>query len=112
MFNLNLTNHFQTYLLSTFIVPKFFKICNHCIINLKEKHHAFIMLFSTIFNLFSSTCVKKWTIFLKINFLIFYIMLSPDKGTGQCGVIGTSAYFTTTIVASLVELLGTTSNYN
>jgi hypothetical protein len=33
---LNLTNHFQTYLLSIFSLPKFHKFCNHLIINSKK----------------------------------------------------------------------------
>jgi hypothetical protein len=48
MFKLNLTSHFQTYLLFIFIVQKFFKFCNHLITNLK-KNDVFIMFF--FFNL-------------------------------------------------------------
>jgi hypothetical protein len=60
-----------------FIMPKFFKFCNHLIINSKKKHHVFIILFSIIFNLHSLTCVKNWTIFqlfwkLLLFFCIFY----------------------------------------
>jgi len=52
MFKLNLTNYFQTFLLSTFILPKFLKFCNHePHYKLKEKHRAFTMLFSIILNL-------------------------------------------------------------
>jgi hypothetical protein len=61
MFKLNLTNYFQTFLLSTFIVPKFIKFCNHePHYKLKEKHHAFIILFSIILNVLH---VKNYTIF-------------------------------------------------
>jgi len=46
MFKLNLTNYFQTFLLSIFFVPKFLKFCNHePHYKLKEKHHDVIMLF-------------------------------------------------------------------
>ncbi len=54
---LNLTSHFHTYLLSIFIVSKFLKFCNHNY-KLKERHHAFIMLFSIIFNILSSILSK------------------------------------------------------
>jgi hypothetical protein len=62
MFKLKLTSHFQTYLLSTLIVLKSFKSCNHLTIT-QRKYHAFIMLFKIIFNLLSFICVKNWTIF-------------------------------------------------
>ncbi len=46
---LNLTNHFETYLLSIFIVPKFLKFYNHLIINSKKG----TMLLLYYFKLFS-----------------------------------------------------------
>jgi hypothetical protein len=59
MFKLNLINHFQTYLLFTFIVPKILKFYKSSHYKIKEKHHAFIILFKTIFNPLSSTYVKN-----------------------------------------------------
>jgi hypothetical protein len=46
IFKLNLISHFQTYLLSIFIVPNFLKV--HY--KFKEEHHVFIMLFWIILN--------------------------------------------------------------
>jgi hypothetical protein len=45
MFKLNLTNRFQTYLLSTFIVPKFLKFCNHLTINSKKSTMVLLCYF-------------------------------------------------------------------
>ncbi len=39
---LNLTNHFQTYLLFIFIMPKFLKFFNHLIINLNDWINALL----------------------------------------------------------------------
>ncbi len=60
----NLTSHFQTYLLSIFIVPKFHKFCNHLIINSKKG----IMLLLCYFQLFS------------IYFLLLLSKIEPFSG--------------------------------
>ncbi len=70
MFKLELTNYFQTILLSTFFVPNFFKFCNrepHY--KLKEKHHAFIMLLSIILNLLHVKNLPFFDSLLKLLFL-------------------------------------------
>jgi hypothetical protein len=54
---LNLTSHFQTYLLSIFIVSKFLKFCNHFIINSKKGTTlllCYLKLFSIYFLLLFS----------------------------------------------------------
>jgi hypothetical protein len=56
---LNLISHFQTYLLSIFVVPKFFKFYNHLLINSKKGTMLLLRYFKIIFNLLSSTFVQK-----------------------------------------------------
>ncbi len=48
---LNLTYHFQTYLLSIFIVPNFSKFCNHFIINSK-KGPIFLLCYFKLFSIY------------------------------------------------------------
>ncbi len=71
---LNLTNHFQTYLLSIFIVPKFFKFCNHLIINSKEgMMHllCYYKLFSSYFLLLLSKIGPFFNYFLNLLYHAF-----------------------------------------
>ncbi len=53
-----MTTHFQTYLLFTFIMPKFFKFCNHFIINLK-KSTMFLLSYFKLFSTYILLLVSK-----------------------------------------------------
>ncbi len=76
MFKLNLTNHVKTYLLSTFIVPKFIKFYNHLTINSKKSTMLLICYFlknSIYFLLFVSKTRPFFNyLFLNYFFCIFY----------------------------------------
>ncbi len=78
---LNLTNHFQTYLLSIFIMPKFFKFCNHLIINSK-KGTMFLLCYFKLFSIYFLLLLSKtrpfFTTLEKITFSIYFTMLSPE----------------------------------
>jgi hypothetical protein len=82
LFKLNLTNHFQTYLLFTFIVPKFFEVCNHLTINSKKSTMlllCYLKLFSVYFLLFVSKIEPFFTIFFKSIVSIYFNMFSPNN---------------------------------
>ncbi len=77
MFKLNFTSHFQTYLLSTFIVLKFLKFCNHLTINSKKSTMLLMCYFynyfqSTFFYLYKKTRPFFDYLFLTPCFYIFY----------------------------------------
>jgi len=57
MFKLNF-NHFQAYLLSTFIVPKFLKLCNHLTINSK-KSTIVLLCYLKLFSIYLFLLVSK-----------------------------------------------------
>ncbi len=77
MFQLNLTSHFQTYLLSTFIVPKFLKFCNHLNIN-SNKSTMFIMILNYFQSTFFYLCQKLDHFFIAFltTFYVYFTMLS------------------------------------
>jgi hypothetical protein len=87
MFKLNLTNHFQTYLLFTFIVPKFLEFCNHLTINSKKGTMfllCYLKLFSIYFLLFVSKIEPFFTIFFKSIVSIYFNMFSPNNYVKIC----------------------------
>ncbi len=77
---LNLTNHFQAYLLPIFIVPKFLKFCNHFIINSK-KGTMLLLCYFQLFSIYFILLLSKTRPFLTtleiIIFSIYFTMLSP-----------------------------------
>jgi hypothetical protein len=76
----NLTSHFQTYLIFIFIMPKFFKFCNHLIINSK-KGTILLLCYFKLFSIYFLLLLSKLDHFLTTleitTFSIYFTMLSP-----------------------------------
>ncbi len=73
-------NHFQSYLLSTFILQKFFKFCNHLIINSKKITMIYYVIFNYFQSFFFDLCRKQdhFLVSLEIiTFFVYFTMLSP-----------------------------------
>ncbi len=72
-----MTTHFQKYLLFISIMPKFFKFCNHLIINSKKS----TMILLSYFQLFSIYILllvsKNWTIFCLFLRHLFFKNILP-----------------------------------
>jgi len=78
---LNLTSHFQTYLLSIYIVPKFFKFCNHLIINSK-KGNMLLLCYLNLFSIYFFPLLPKIGSYFdcfgnNYIFFIYFTMFSP-----------------------------------